>query len=530
MDYLRSFRVGYRELLTKSRCFSRGHLTEGKMGAHFEMRHANFVAYLTDAKGDTAPRADAEQLSTFLMSLMYNGALISSTQGLPYDWTERVANIARREYENLGFDGHNKLLDPAYIEQRLTQLRPLFTGYDLYGMVIPSGDWRIDRDSYQFFSESAVSTGGKGLILFPELEYGCQVAQVIDPFAPIKMLSEFPAAPPCVIFWTDDGAGCVLPLHQAKKFFRTELLYALENGSEAVKRSLIRMSSRQRARKILHLSDLHIGTKESIHRRSWLKEHIRGIVTKTDRVVVTGDLFNTPDESLRSSFDELRFDVENITGSDIIIVPGNHDVRSRGNAIGPFGRNSDYVTDLRWDPIVFDHEIGIVFFCFNSSEEGNLATGSVTERQRLDRAELFDRELRKNSEIDRYLKIALVHHHPCAYESAPTSLYEKLLEKIFGGDERFLSFTNADDFLRWCSSRGVSLVLHGHKHTPRFFQDKNMTIIGCGSTVGVEGKPMCYDIALVDPDTKRWNAQFYFDDKGDGSGFKLQNVTIDLRR
>lgn len=40
---------------------------------------------------------------------------------------------------------------------------------------------------------------------------------------------------------------------------------------------------------------------------------------------------------------------------------------------------------------------------------------------------------------------------------------------------------------------------------------------------------MCYDTIAMDPSTKRWSVLFYHDEKRDGSGFGLQNVTLDLR-
>jgi len=32
-----------------------------------------------------------------------------------------------------------------------------------------------------------------------------------------------------------------------------------------------------------------------------------------------------------------------------------------------------------------------------------------------------------------------------------------------------------------------------------------VTVVGCGSSVGVEGKPMCYDVVTIEPGTKRWS-------------------------
>ena len=40
---------------------------------------------------------------------------------------------------------------------------------------------------------------------------------------------------------------------------------------------------------------------------------------------------------------------------------------------------------------------------------------------------------------------------------------------------------------------------------------------------------MCYDVVTIEPVTKRWSVSFYQDTRGDGSGFSLQNLALDLR-
>src|SRR5262245_7243320 len=55
--------------------------------------------------------------------------------------------------------------------------------------------------------------------------------------------------------------------------------------------------------------------------------------------------------------------------------------------------------------------------------------------------------------------------------------------------------------LSWCAERGVSLILHGHKHVPHHVQatisagsrEHSMVVVGCGSTTGAEARPLCYD-------------------------------------
>jgi predicted phosphodiesterase len=504
------------------------------MGARFGIEHANFVGYLTAHYRAVAPRTDSQTLKMFLMSLAYGGGLISSTQGTPDDWTRRIADAAERESNELPWS--DEVLNPDEVRRRLDSLRTYFMGYPLYAMVLPSGSWNEDHDSFRFFTESAVSSHSNALILMPNDE-AYQITNVVDPFPALRILAENPTSPPAVVFWTPLESSCVLPLHDAFSFFRRELIWALDSGVAEVDRLISATAARHRSRRILHLSDLHFGTPQAALRRRWLKEQLMRELPSVDKVVITGDLFDSPEAMLRESFDEFRTDIENITGNELLVIPGNHDVRAKGNALWQLGRNAEFVTDLRWNPVSVDHKLQTVFFSFNSSESGNFAAGAVGERQRLDRSTLFDVEVRRQSSVSEYLRIALVHHHPYAYQTAPRALYEKILAGLFGGDEKFAAFEGSDEFMRWCAARGVSVVLHGHKHVPHWVEadisnngrSHRIMVVGCGSTTGAGGRPMCYDIIAIDPNTKRISALFYHDERGDGSGFGLQNVALDLR-
>ncbi len=504
------------------------------MGARFEIDHANFVGYLTADYRATAPRAESNKLKMFLMSLAYGGGLISSTQGTPDDWTRQIATAAERQCEALPWD--ERVLSPSEVSRLLDPLRTYFMGYPLYAMVLPSGSWQEDQDSFRFFTEAAVGSHSNALILMPEGQPH-ELTSVVDPFPALRVLAENPNSPPLVVFWTPLESSCVLPLQEAFTFFRHELIWALDSGIREVDRVISGIAARQRSKRILHISDLHFGTPEAERRRRWLKEQLARELPSVDKVVVTGDLFDDPRSALRESFDEFRTDIENITGSELLVIPGNHDVRSKGNALWKFGRNAEFVTDLRWNPVTVDRELQTVFYSFNSSESGNFAVGAVGERQRLDRSALFDGEVRRQPHVSEYLKIALVHHHPYAYDAKPFALYEKILARLFGDEEKFVAFEGAEEFMKWCAARDVSLVLHGHKHVPHWVEadipsngrSRKIMVVGCGSTTGVGGRPMCYDIIALDPATKRWNALFYHDERGDGSGFGLQNVTLNLR-
>ncbi|WEO65094.1 metallophosphoesterase family protein [Rhizobium rhizogenes] len=506
------------------------------MGARFDVNHINLVGYLTDETGAQVPRTDRETLGTFLMSLCYNGSLISSTQGTPDDWTDHVAGAAKEQFNRLNFQfGAEENVEQINVRPFLAPLKAYFTGYDFYALVLPQDNNEVDKRSLHFFMEAGISSGANGLVLLPYQSFGAGLTQFVDPFPAVRQLALQPVSPPAVVFWTRLGGACVLPLSEALAFLRHHLLDALRGGLRSTDAVIAAEANRQRTKRILHLSDLHIGREEATMRRSYLKRHLNGVLSNIDRVVITGDLFDTPSELLRSSFDEFRHDIEDRTKKPLLVIPGNHDVRVNGNAFGRFGRNAEFVTDLEWSPFHVDHELETVFFSFNSNEGGDFATGYVGNRQRLNCAERHDDAVQRDDRIKNYFKIALVHHHPVKYGSHPTALYERILAK-FGGDERFIAFNESDDFLKWCIGRGVGLVLHGHKHIPHLTSvamdndaGHEITVVGCGSSAGIDGRPMCYDIINLDPSSGKWSVSFHHDERGDGSGFKLQNVAVDLR-
>jgi hypothetical protein len=203
----------------------------------------------------------------------------------------------------------------------------------------------------------------------------------------------------------------------------------------------------------------------------------------------------------------------------------------------------EFVVDIGWQALVIDDDLNCVFFCFNSMEESNFARGCITNSQ-LKRmtASLNEEHARRKrlryKDLDRYTKIALIHHHPFAYETIATELYDKVVRFTFGDEDTFVRFEEANGFVSWCAELGVSLILHGHKHEPHRVQvsipigDRHHSLlaIGCGSTTGAGGSPLSYDVVALNPETGRWSATFYEDPSNAGAGFRIRELTLDTRR
>jgi hypothetical protein len=159
------------------------------------------------------------------------------------------------------------------------------------------------------------------------------------------------------------------------------------------------------------------------------------------------------------------------------------------------------LADLDWQPLVIDDENKVLFSCFDSSRSEDLARGRIDSNQLFDMGTRLD-IANVNGDLDDYIKIVLLHHHPYPYHA---DVEERILS---GGDqyeitvadfppwyarEQLLELRGAERFLTWGAGRRVSLILHGHKHVPRFVTDsfktaskryRSLAVIGCGSSTG----------------------------------------------
>ncbi|MGH9884556.1 MAG: metallophosphoesterase family protein, partial [bacterium] len=217
-----------------------------------------------------------------------------------------------------------------------------------------------------------------------------------------------------------------------------------------------------------------------------------------------------------------------LTGKKPIIIPGNHDVRLLGN-IGAFYQH----ISAEWQKVVVDDDIGVKFACFNSSESEAFAKGRVSPAQLHDVGGVLQNEIAVKPEVEGYLTVALVHHHPFPYEAPPHPTFAQRMLALFGGSpETFLRMEDADLFLDWCARWRVSAVLHGHKHIARQLTKQiepegapffDVTAIGCGSSLGAGGKPMSFVVLNWDERSRRWTTSFF--ESRNGGPFLRQAIT-----
>jgi len=252
---------------------------------------------------------------------------------------------------------------------------------------------------------------------------------------------------------------------------------------------------------LLHLSDTHIGSKNSIERIIRVKELLKDYVNENRgdssvRFLLSGDVMQTPDESnviCANDFHDFLKDLQPL-GQDPIFVLGNHDVRKKG-VLRNRGASSSLVpaihTRIEWIP---EHPVGIL--CWNSADGGRMARGKIAGEQ----YRIIEERLNPFPEEDtKRILISLLHHHPLQFRRIDPEMRRFHMKTLGASLRKFLGsayeyvdgLSNSREFIRFCDSHGVKVILHGHKHIPiagkipeHLLENRPILIFGCGSAVG----------------------------------------------
>ena len=100
---------------------------------------------------------------------------------------------------------------------------------------------------------------------------------------------------------------------------------------------------------------------------------------KSDRIVITGDLIDSPKmQYLRYEFQDFQDDLERFVGAELIVIPGNHDARMWGNTINGIGQRLQQSLNMRFNAVTPCNEIECVFLCFDSASSALLPEGIIT--------------------------------------------------------------------------------------------------------------------------------------------------------
>lgn len=509
------------------------------MGAQFRLEHANIMAYVT-SWASAPPRLLRDDLREFLLMLAYNPREYLIPERHFENWPDEISTVARTALEQVG-DQREETVAPASVERVLTPLRSEFADYPLYALAVGGGE-RLRQQAHQL---AELPLYGQMLVLIPlpPQEGSQRNFEVLDPVPVFSRALHSLRQWPGFLFWTTSGVSTfassdavdelVQELRRVPEEPRARRRPWPEFGNVGRFDDVIRRhasAGRAPSRRLLHISDLHFGTNHALENQSLLEAELRDVVKTVDRVVITGDLIDSPKPEYATMFTTFKNNLTHVArGREPIVVPGNHDQRVLGNV----GRDFEQVAGMGSRRVVVDDDSEMVFVGFNSSERGSFARGKIPASQFRSLGGEYRTQLAARQELKRYLPLVLVHHHPFSFDVAPETRVQKALRMFGLREESFLAMVNASDLHTWCADWDIRTILHGHKHKARYVErsvrrsdqtEVNLTAIGCGSSLGAEGSPVSYNVLDWEPSLQRWVASIY--ESVNGGAFRERLATV----
>jgi hypothetical protein len=493
------------------------------MGAIFKLEHANIMAFVT-SRSYAPPRVLRQHLGEFLDVLSYDAERYLIPERGFEPWLTEIAAIAREASSRLRERPSNQesaVVPPPTLGRLLDGLRNEFSAYPLYALAVGTGD-NLRKMALEF---ARAPMHGQLLVLIPENEVTERNFEVLDPVPAFS--TALHAAPdwPGFVFWTQTGTSAFAKINEASELLsllrdaqfnaspRRPFPFPTTSGFDEVLQKWTKRTPRN-YRRLLHLSDLHFGTEEATENQAILDSELSEIVQNVDRVVITGDLFDTPNKNYAALFTNFKNNITRLAGGrEPIAITGNHDQRM----IGLFGDDYKHAALIGPQKIVVDDQCKMIFVCFNSSEKGSFARGKITKSQFRQLGGEYRTLTASRPELKDYLPIVLVHHHPFSFEVPAETLVQRALKAIGLGDENLLVLANSEELHHWCMDWNIKTILHGHKHKARYVEravarepnHARLTAIGCGSSLGAEGSPVSYNLLEWEPKSQRWIASFF---------------------
>ena len=508
------------------------------MGVFFRMKHVNIMSYLT-SRSYGPPQIMRQDLHEFLMLFLkgYGGEEYFVAERGFDTWPNEMSSLAEtamNKLEKISIEDDYQIVHPPTVEHLLEELRSALSVFPLFALAV--GD-RIRKQAREI---AQAPLYGQLLVLIPDNVDNNRNFEVLDPIptfsAALHAISDWPG----FLFWTQTGANTFVPKRYASDFVM-DIQSVLDHfgrhrpfQSDQYKldkfiKDWFKKRTRQ-SRRLLHLSDLHFGTTDAVENQALLDAQLRDVVQDVDKVVITGDLIHTTKRNdYRAMYQTFRNNIVHLAnGKEPISITGNHDQRM----LGIFGDDYRQVTRIGSRGVIIDDECKIIFICFNSSEDGNVAQGCITKSQFREIGGEYRNYISARPELKSYLPIVLLHHHPFSFDVEPETRIQRILNKFGIGDERFLKLLDAEDLHHWCMDWDVKTILHGHKHKALYLErlikrdDKSMllTAIGCGSSLGAEGSPLSYNMLEWDHNSQRWVGSLF--ESYNGGAFREKVLAV----
>jgi hypothetical protein len=480
------------------------------MGLRFDLNAANWIAHLTDRNTTLPSLGDrhSEYVSIrMLLDKLRNG--FYSNRFIEHKFFHLIHHAhSRLEHE----------LTPDVMEP----LREFLSRRPWTALIIPSGhDWELDYKlcSEEFLRELVhIRPEDPGLILQLN-EPPSEQLELTNVFPAFNTALAKSACWPGVLIWTSPSNSIFLPLsgHYGQIREEAEWIFSHLAVSSGVDLELVEkrfyekfLSARDKVRSIVrmvHLSDLHIGSTEAFRRLPRVEQFVRTIADEADGTseiipIISGDLIDSPSEQYYDQARSFLNTISNVCGRPPILVLGNHDVRNSGYGFEDLRVAIGFPTSN----VVWDNNKHIGFICFNSVAGGSLARGKIGERQFSDIGNALD----ARADIANFSLIGVLHHHPIPVDRPSwhaRRFYERLLGDAF---EKTVALEDGDEFVEFVESRRFGAVLHGHKHIPRIAVTPNgkIPVFGCGSSVGKvetnDRKPyLSVNVLSFEPESRR---------------------------
>ncbi len=291
---------------------------------------------------------------------------------------------------------------------------------------------------------------------------------------------------PGVLIWNENDS-LFIPVKYTDDLYRIYDILRFEKESFAyLKKEFADKFKENKYAYIFHLSDLHFGSK--IAERSKLRT-IKILEKQLNELedasialpLITGDLMDSPSETNKNNYNDFSELLKAKGFDEPIHILGNHDI----DTSGIFKRVTEQkaiITSLSSGKrIELIEELNLAIIKFDSNTGGNLAQGEIGNTQLME----IGNEMDSIKDKEKYTFIALLHHHPKVIEN-PDWYARDWYEAFLGKNviETTMKLTDADLFLEWICLRGIKYILHGHKHIPKIYNHKEVSIIAAGSSTG----------------------------------------------
>lgn len=455
------------------------------------------------------------------------GRFFGAIEGLSYeligrdDWKEQLRSAAKEAAKRLNSKEENLVCGSTSLKELRTLFKNVFD-FTYFGFFY---DGEIEtKDADRYFRTLSEVSGKDGLIFqaykesYPRVtsEGRSTALPIFFPNQTDRAFNHSLLRKGGVFFWTrnrrrhDTDSHFYCDLNRGMEFVNLakktqgshqQLMYLTHGFSGDLDRPL----GLGVANKIVHVSDIHIGTEWWTNNKRHLYSFLNQNCRAGDRVVITGDILNSPNAESLGEFDRILDYSRGITGKDANFVWGNHDVK----VWGTIGNRTKILGNRSAPGHNIDHDLSAVFLNYFSSNDFSFARGGV-----LPETMASALEWRKTTAPQGYSIVASLHHHIRPFATAPSAFYEKLFHAL--GAKKPLNwtndFSNMAEFAEHCLETGVNIVLHGHKHYPRYDRfdgEKGPLVIGCGSSVGADVPHPTFNLVWSSPHTSLCKAEAF---------------------